>query len=673
MCCRTSALVAAALVAALVPPASAAPTDPFFAALPAHDTQAPDALAVADSDGSVDASTGTSAYKLPIVVPPGRGDMAPELALAYSSQRPLRGGVAVGWELDVGSIEKDPEVAAGTAYRVDWNGISERLIPVTGDPWTNFTQTFRAERDASFTRFVYFTPTAGNTYGEQELTAVEYTSNPAANLAAHARIEIVRSPLAWCGAPIGASLDHHIGVLRAKGSRAIDTIDVKVKSAPGAAWQLRRRHRLDYDQQQLSCGSGSALRYLSRFEVAAYDPAGAATVVPPVTFTYGAPTRALTRTISAPSFGGGERGTWEGPTSMLLDIDDDGWPDRLTITETTRCNLVVQRGTGVGTFAATTTSMPLPSARWKNSANPNNLEGCTLSGQTVDRGAIGAGQFCKTHSAQVTYSFLDWDGDGLVDIVTNLHESFPGAAGLDFPASTSGPSSSDPPPCPPAQRVPEPSWSGFLVRVQRDLGGLAFVPFASAMQVDSPVPLPQGPSPLSTGEVVRPGVPALVDITGDGLVDAISLIPNPVSPPIDPPMPGTQNKLYVWPSIDGTRFGTRQEWTMPQWDQELQATAWNETQGWLLSPGTVNVTDLDGDGLADLVVELGNDTLAVVRNTGNPTTGFRATSLLTLAGPSTRRAPSTRLGPSLGRSRTAHARSCVSSSTSTPTVSPSTS
>jgi hypothetical protein len=201
--------------------------------------------------------------------------MAPSLALSYSSQRPLRGGVAVGWGLDVGAIEKDTSVLNGTAYRVEWNGLNERLIPVTGDPSTQFTQTFRAERDPSFTRFVYvalnhtwtaytldgkthtfavhnnasrwhlsqsrdrfdnrvvysytwttFTPTTGNTYGEHELTAIEYSSNPAAGLAAHARVEIVRGPLAWCGAPIGARLDHHFGVLRAEGSRPIESIDV---------------------------------------------------------------------------------------------------------------------------------------------------------------------------------------------------------------------------------------------------------------------------------------------------------------------------------------------------------------------------------------------------------------------------------------------------------------
>jgi RHS repeat-associated protein len=681
-----TAAVAIALLVALAPPAAAAPSDPFFAALPARDTQAPDALSVADSDGSVDASTGSAAYKIPIVVPPGRKEMAPSLALSYSSQRPLRGGIAVGWELDIGSIEKDPEVLDGTAYRVDWNGISERLIAVSGDPWTSFTQTFRARRDASFTRFTYsvaaqawtaytldgkvhtfavvnggsrwhlsqsrdrfgnridyiyqwttFTPTTGNTYGEQELIAIEYSSNPGANLAAHARVDIVRSPIAWCGAPVGAALDHHFGVLRAKGSRAIDTIDVKVKPMPGAAWQLRRRHRLVYDAQQLSCSSASALRYLSRFEVTAYDPAGAATVVPPVLFTYGAPTRALDRVISAPSFGGGERGTSKGPTSMLLDLDDDGWLDRVTIAATSRCNLVIQRGTGVGTFAGTSSAIPLPSATWSNGASAGSNEGCTLSGQVVDRGySGGSGPACRKESAQVTYRFQDWDGDGLVDLVTHLHETTRGLAGGDFPQVMFGAgggfgSGNTPPSCSFPTPSPEMIGDNFLLRVQRNLGAAGFEPFVGAMQVSSPVPMPMSPSQLNITQVVRPGLPSLVDVTGDGFVDAVSLTED-TTPSDIPPMPGAQPKLFVWPGTGGTSFGGRQDWPfqLPLWNQQFQVSTWNESAGWFLSPGTVNVNDLDGDGLADLVVELGSGQLAVVRNTGG---GFRTSSLLTLGGP----------------------------------------
>jgi hypothetical protein len=423
---RARSLLAAAtalgVLVSLRPTGWGAPADPFTAALPARDTQAPKAIEGRTSDGSVDASTGSAAYTLPIVLPPGRAGMAPSLALSYSSQRPLRGGVAVGWGLEVGTIEKDPEVLDGTAYRVSFGGTSERLVQASGDPSNQLITTYRAERDASFTRYVYtpltqawtaytldgrvhtfgvhnnftrwhltqtrdrfdnridysyawttFTPTTGNTYGEYELAAIEYTANPTASLAAHARVEIVRGAMATCGGvAVGAALDHHFGVLRASGTRPIDTIDVKVKATPGAAWQLRRRHRLVYDAAQLSCTSGSALRYLTRFEVTAYDPAGAATTVPPVTFTYGLPSRELKRAISAPSFGGGERGHASGPTSTLMDLDGDGWIDRLTIAATSRCYLGVQRGTGAGTFTPSTSWIALPSARWYNSSSAGN-------------------------------------------------------------------------------------------------------------------------------------------------------------------------------------------------------------------------------------------------------------------------------------------------------------
>ena len=668
-----------------LPIARGAPTDPFTAALPARDTQAPDAWKTDAGDGSVDASTGTASYALPIVVPPGRVALAPALALRYSSARPLRGGVAVGWDLDVGVIEKDPDVLAGTAYRVSWNGTSERLVYAAGDPTTAFTTTYRAERDPTFTRYVfstlsqtwtaytldgrvhsfavhngltrwhlsetrdrfdnrityaytYTTAVAGaNTYGEQELSAIEYTSNPAASLAAHARVELVRGAATTCGAPVGAALDHHFGVLRAAGLRPIDTIDVKVKSAPGAAWTLRRRHRLIYDSAQLACTAGPPLRYLTRFEVTAYDPAGAATVVPPVAFSYGLPTRALTRTISAPGFGGGERGNQRGPQSMLLDLDGDGWLDRLTVGVTTRCRVSVQRGTGVGTFAATAAWIDLPSAPWYNGATPQGIESCSLSGQVVDRGISGnGGPACRTESAQVTYQFQDWDGDGLVDIVTNLHESRPGVAGGDFPwvaygpGPASGGGGNQPPSCPVTTPAPEQDGGGFVIRVQRGLGGGAMTPVASAMLAHAPVPPPASPSVVSLASAVRPGLPAFVDVTGDGIVDAISLTQTPVTPPTIPPLPGTQPYLYVWPGTGGTEFASRQSWPLPTWSQQLQATTANSSSGWLESPGTVNVTDLDGDGLADLIVQLTSGTLAVVRNQGG---SFRAAASLGTSGP----------------------------------------
>ena len=62
--------------------------------------------------------TGAATYTFAVPVPPGRNGMAPQLALSYSSQNPLRGGVAAGWRFDVPSIEVDASlgILAGIAF-----------------------------------------------------------------------------------------------------------------------------------------------------------------------------------------------------------------------------------------------------------------------------------------------------------------------------------------------------------------------------------------------------------------------------------------------------------------------------------------------------------------------------------------------------------------------------
>ena len=49
--------------------------------------------------------SGAAVYKIPIEVPPGRGGIAPSMALTYNSQQG-NGWVGVGWDLDMGSIQR---------------------------------------------------------------------------------------------------------------------------------------------------------------------------------------------------------------------------------------------------------------------------------------------------------------------------------------------------------------------------------------------------------------------------------------------------------------------------------------------------------------------------------------------------------------------------------------
>ena len=64
-----------------------------------------------------DLFTGAMSYSVPIQVPPGRKGMQPSLALTYNSNN-RNGWLGVGWELEVGSIERS------TKRGVDYTGDS---------------------------------------------------------------------------------------------------------------------------------------------------------------------------------------------------------------------------------------------------------------------------------------------------------------------------------------------------------------------------------------------------------------------------------------------------------------------------------------------------------------------------------------------------------------------
>jgi len=58
--------------------------------------------------GSANVSqAGAFQYSYPLVVPPGRLGLQPSLALVYSSQGALAGGLAAGWSLPVPDIHRD--------------------------------------------------------------------------------------------------------------------------------------------------------------------------------------------------------------------------------------------------------------------------------------------------------------------------------------------------------------------------------------------------------------------------------------------------------------------------------------------------------------------------------------------------------------------------------------
>ncbi|MFA7060865.1 MAG: SpvB/TcaC N-terminal domain-containing protein [Pedobacter sp.] len=63
-----------------------------------------------------DMFTGTMSYRVPIIVPPGRGGMQPDLALSYRSNNG-NGWLGMGWTLGVDSIERNTRF--GVNYGAD--------------------------------------------------------------------------------------------------------------------------------------------------------------------------------------------------------------------------------------------------------------------------------------------------------------------------------------------------------------------------------------------------------------------------------------------------------------------------------------------------------------------------------------------------------------------------
>src|SRR5882672_10705481 len=88
-------------------PAHGAPGDVFSLGAPVIGSPAPKTADIGDGSASVSTQTGALEYSYPIAVAPGRHGMQPHLALSYSSQAPIYGGLAAGWALSIPMIAMD--------------------------------------------------------------------------------------------------------------------------------------------------------------------------------------------------------------------------------------------------------------------------------------------------------------------------------------------------------------------------------------------------------------------------------------------------------------------------------------------------------------------------------------------------------------------------------------
>ncbi len=535
---RPLATVATSAIATLLLTTGAfgSPTDPVFGGLPTIDTTAPKGQSFQDGDSGVDEERGAAIYSFPIKVPPGRNGMAPSLSFSYSSQAPLRGGIAAGWTgpslptVEVDSTARGNEVK----YRVNHNA---RLIKVD-DILAGATEVYRAEFDASFTRWelwnqvdVFSTiwiarsldgshlefrrpptptplqqwvltaqvdaygnridynwepvnlnppnlPATGITYRSYELISIDYTANPNAGLQAHAQIRFNYDRLVHyqdgSRIPVGSQLTWVDGVRTADADRAdgvvtapleLRSVTTFVRATPSAQWTLVGSTNFTYEYSDAA--RGAQLRYLTAIDAAGYRPGCVvgttceplATRAPTTTFTYGDdPEHAYDRTFdgshtinfpasSIPPHATGYGGERSGATSGFLDMDSNGKRDYVTIAAVpdpthggkAMCTLAVYPGNGDGTFGSPY-SVRLPTLDWANGISPGQLPGtspfntgriqerCTLGGQhvllnaTIDR--PGAMPDCHgPYYAILGYHFMDYEGDGHLDVVTSYWRS----------------------------------------------------------------------------------------------------------------------------------------------------------------------------------------------------------------------------------------------------------
>jgi hypothetical protein len=329
--------------------AGAVPADPFTGASAKFDQPARSTVDLNVGDWGVADQRGANTYTFPVVVPPGRNGMAPDLALRYSSQSALRGGVAVGWSLDVPAVRLDRSLGytAAPVFAASLRGASGRLVSVP-DAKPCGGDACRVEVDHTFTRFFNVHPgtassswialttdgvthyfgtelfagdgvsywpltrqvdSFGNTvryfwdrvvsgrFTGYRLDRIEYTSNTATGLAAHAQVQFTyRAPDLCDGSqmPIGAApTSANPSVV--EGAQRLTAITTSVHNTPALPWRLARRTSLTYELRnsvlhgpivapdQLPANrvcTEMPLRYLTKLQTFAFSLQGTATVLP---------------------------------------------------------------------------------------------------------------------------------------------------------------------------------------------------------------------------------------------------------------------------------------------------------------------------------------------------------------------------------------------------------
>src|SRR5688500_2986444 len=146
--------VAILCVLALTRKSDAYPADVFVAGAPLTGPALHRMTEVPSGSYSVSQQTGAAQYSFAIPVPPGRNGMSPQVALSYSSQNPLRGGVFAGWDLAIPYIEVDTtEGRLGKRRYRSWLAGGQRLVEVDEPAAASGVTAYRAESDSDYVRY----------------------------------------------------------------------------------------------------------------------------------------------------------------------------------------------------------------------------------------------------------------------------------------------------------------------------------------------------------------------------------------------------------------------------------------------------------------------------------------------------------------------------------------
>lgn len=130
-------------------------------------TPKPDSVNLPSGSSKVASRTGAFEYSYVIEVPPGRLGMQPSLALNYSSQNPIYGGLAAGWQFTIPEIKVDHSRSTKLSDHGEDNrrwisslAGGHRLVPVeelSEKPSYGELGSYRAIYDDSYARYERFT------------------------------------------------------------------------------------------------------------------------------------------------------------------------------------------------------------------------------------------------------------------------------------------------------------------------------------------------------------------------------------------------------------------------------------------------------------------------------------------------------------------------------------